>query len=60
MANQTSIAIKGIIGIGAMSGISEAQGNSVDAVHYAVYQQRTMLLLPFILTLCCRMSHRPS
>lgn len=34
--NQTNLALKGIIGIGAMAKISSAVGQSVDADHYQV------------------------
>jgi hypothetical protein len=36
LANQTNLALKGIIGIRAMSGIAEAVGNDADAEHYRV------------------------
>ena len=34
LANQTNLALKGIIGIRAMSGLAEAIGNTADAEHY--------------------------
>jgi hypothetical protein len=36
LANQTNLALKGIIGIRAMSGIAEAVDNEADAEHYRV------------------------
>jgi predicted nucleic acid-binding protein len=50
LANQTNLAIKGIVGIGAMSKIMGILGNTAQATNYSVRRQSApVFLLP---TLC--------
>lgn len=39
LANQTNLALKGIIGLGAMSVIADITNHSADAIYYKVFKK---------------------